>query len=36
MAQISRQHLQGWSLQAAPEADREAARARALAQGARD
>ena len=36
LARISRQHLQGWSLQAAPESDREAARARALAQGARD
>ena len=36
MAQISRQHMQGWSLHTVPEAEREAARARALTLGARD
>ena len=36
MARISRQHMQGWSLQAVPEAERDAARARALTLGARD
>ena len=36
MAHISRQHMQGWSLQGAPESEREASRARALTLGARD